>query len=179
MKKLREQLIGDDLCGELCGLPAALEAMGERWSFMILRAAFNGVHHFEEFQSELSIARNILSNRLQRLVAHGILERAAMLCDRRKICYRLTEKGLDLLPTMVALRQWGEKWGSGVPSTPVLVDARDHQPVRPVVLQAHDGRALSKHDLMWMDVDAVRPLAEAPPSPPQRTSGENIGVAAG
>jgi DNA-binding HxlR family transcriptional regulator len=52
---------------------------------MILRAALNGVHHFEEFQNELGIARNILSNRLQRLVAHGILERTVMACDRRKV----------------------------------------------------------------------------------------------
>lgn len=50
-----------------CGLPTALEAMGERWSFMILRAAFNGVRHFEEFLSEISIARNILANRLNSL----------------------------------------------------------------------------------------------------------------
>ena len=54
-----------------CSLPAALEAMGERWSFMILRAAFNGLHHFEEFQSELGIARNILANRLARLTIEG------------------------------------------------------------------------------------------------------------
>ncbi|MEQ1725642.1 MAG: helix-turn-helix domain-containing protein [Sphingopyxis sp.] len=156
MTMLREPLID---AGE-CGLPAALEAMGERWSFMILRAAFNGVHHFEEFQTELGIARNILSNRLQRLVIHGILERSVMCCDRRKVMYRLTEKGQDLLPTMVALRQWGEKWGSGMPSTPVLVDAVDLQPVRQVVLQAHDGRTLGKHDLMWMHADEVRALGE-------------------
>ena len=48
----------EDLCLD-CGLPAALESMGERWSFLILRAAFNGLHHFEEFQSTLGIARNI------------------------------------------------------------------------------------------------------------------------
>lgn len=154
MGMLREQLVED---GE-CSLPAALEAMGERWSFMILRAAFNGIHHFEEFQTELGIARNILSNRLQRLVMHGILERSVMCCDRRKVLYNLTEKGQGLLPTMVALRQWGEKWGSGVQVTPVLVDARDLQPVRPVVLQAHDGRVLGKNDLMWMHVHEVRPL---------------------
>lgn len=141
-----------------CGLPVALEAMGERWSFMILRAAFNGVHHFEEFQSELGIARNILSNRLARLVDHGVLAREVMTEDRRKIRYRLTEKGQDLLPTMVALRQWGERWVSGVPSSPVLVDERDHQPVRPVALLAHDGRVLGKHDLCWMHADEVIPL---------------------
>ena len=55
-----------------CSLPAALEAMGERWSFLILRAAFNGLAHFEEFQSGLGIARNILANRLARLVEHGV-----------------------------------------------------------------------------------------------------------
>jgi DNA-binding HxlR family transcriptional regulator len=155
--KLREPL---DI--NSCGLPAALEAMGERWSFMILRAAFNGIHHFEEFQTELGIARNILSNRLQRLVGHGILMRTVMECDRRKVHYCLTEKGLDLLPTMVALRQWGERWESGVPSTPVLVDVRDHQPIRPVALQAHDGRMLGKHDLCWMEADEVRSLAGDP-----------------
>ncbi len=150
-----------------CGLPSALEAMGERWSFMILRGAFNGIHHFEEFQTELGIARNILSNRLSRLVSHGILARTVMVCDRRKVLYRLTEKGLDLLPTVVALRQWGEKWGSGEPSTPVLVDARDLQPVRQVVLQAHDGRTLGKLDLMWMHAEEVRALGEK-----QTTTGE-------
>ena len=87
-----------------CSLPKALEAMGERWSFLILRAAFNGLKHFEEIQSNLGIARNILANRLGRLVDVGILDREPCPEDRRKIEYRLTEKGLDLLPTMIALR---------------------------------------------------------------------------
>ena len=81
-----------------CGLPEALEVMGERWSFMILRASFNGLHHFEEFLSELGIARNILSNRLARLVEHAILDRAPCAEDRRRIEYRLTEKGVRLAP---------------------------------------------------------------------------------
>lgn len=132
-----------------CSLPAALEAMGERWSFMILRAAFNGLYHFEEFQSELGIARNILANRLARLVEHGILTREAMPEDRRKIEYRLTEKGAALLPTMIALRQWGERWETGMPATPVLVDARDKRPIGPIEVRAWDGRVLTKHDLLW------------------------------
>jgi DNA-binding HxlR family transcriptional regulator len=144
-----------------CGLPAALEAVGERWSFMILRAAFNGVHHFEEFQCELGIARNILSNRLQRLVGHGILVRAVMENDRRKVEYRLTDKGADLLPAMVALRQWGESWGAGGFSSPVLVDARDRQPIRPVALCAHDGRPLAMRDLAWMHAHEVRAVGQA------------------
>lgn len=138
-----------------CGLPAALEAMGERWSFMILRAAFNGLHHFEEFQSELGIARNILANRLARLVDHGILRREPMQADRRKIVYCLTDKGTALLPAMLALREWGERWESGVPSTLVLVDCRDLQPIRPITIHAHDGRELGHHDLRWMPGNEV------------------------
>jgi DNA-binding HxlR family transcriptional regulator len=132
-----------------CSLPAALEAMGERWSFLILRAAFNGLYHFEEFQSELGIARNILANRLARLVDHGILARQTCDGDRRKVEYRLTEKGMALMPTMVALRQWGERWETGTPSNPVLVDARDRRPVAPIQVFSHDGRPLTKHDLLW------------------------------
>ncbi|GAA0324806.1 hypothetical protein GCM10009087_38920 [Sphingomonas oligophenolica] len=116
---------------------------------MILRAAFNGLHHFEEFQSELGIARNILANRLARLVEHEILTREAMPEDRRKIEYRLTEKGAALLPTMVALRQWGERWETGCPATPVLVDARDMRPIGPIEVRSWDGRALTLHDLHW------------------------------
>ena len=133
-----------------CGLSAALEAMGERWSFMILRAAFNGLHHFEEFQSELGIARNILANRLARLVEHEILTREALPEDRRKIQYRLTDKGMALLPTMVALRQWGERWENSVPATaPVLVDARDMRRIRQVEVLSHDGRVLKQGDMHW------------------------------
>jgi DNA-binding HxlR family transcriptional regulator len=141
-----------------CALPAALEAMGERWSFLILRAAFNGLHHFEEFQATLGIARNILANRLGRLVDHGILSREPMADDRRKVEYRLTEKGSELLPAMLALRQWGERWESGVPSTPVLVDERDGQPIRKIAILSHDGRPLGLHDLAWAHAQDVRPL---------------------
>jgi DNA-binding HxlR family transcriptional regulator len=158
---LREPL--RDLASE-CSLPAALEAMGERWSFLILRAAFNGLHHFEEFQSELGIARNILANRLARLVDHGILERHALAEDRRKIDYNLTDKGMALLPTMIALRHWGERWETGIPAMPVLVDARDRRPIAPIQVLSHDGRVLTKHDLLWSlpeDVSHGRPEAEA------------------
>jgi len=133
-----------------CSLPAALESMGERWSFLILRAAFNGLQHFEEFQSELGIARNILANRLARFVEHGLMERQPLPEDRRKIAYCLTEKGHALLPTMVALRQWGERWETGVPAFPILVDQRDRRPIRDVAVLAHDGRVLGKHDLYWV-----------------------------
>ena len=157
MGELREHLghIGDDECG----LPCALAVMGERWSFMILRAAFNGFKHFEEMQSNLGIARNILANRLSRLVESGILQRQPCSDDRRKIEYQLTKKGESLLPAMIALRQWGEKWGTGVPSNPVLCDRRDRQPVQKIRVLSHDGRPLDWHDLLWVDQGEVTAVA--------------------
>ena len=125
MGKLREPL--DQLAA--CGLPQALEVTGERWSFMILRGAFNGLCHFEEFLGALGIAAE----------------------DRRKIEYRLTDKGLDLLPALLALKQWGEKYTLTEPSNPVVVDARDWLPVRPITICAHDGRELAYADLRWQE----------------------------
>lgn len=132
-----------------CGLPGALEVIGDKWSFMILRAGFNGFKHFDSFQAELGIARNILSNRLAKLVDNGIFRREPCPDDRRKIEYRLTEKAIDLLPALIALRQWGEKYTSKVPPNLVLVDARDRKPIEPVRLHAHDGRPLAYSDLDW------------------------------
>ena len=134
-----------------CGISAALEVVGERWSFLILRGAFNGLHHFEEFQSTLGIARNILSNRLGRLVEHGILARLPDPADRRKVAYRLTDKGRDLLPVLLSLRQWGERWVSGHPSNPVLVDRHSRRPIAPMTVRAADGRPLSLGEMEWVD----------------------------
>jgi DNA-binding HxlR family transcriptional regulator len=134
-----------------CGISAALEVVGERWSFLILRGAFNGLRHFEEFQTNLGIARNILSNRLGRLVEHGILRRDPDPADRRKVTYRLTEKGRDLLPVLLSLRQWGERWISGLPSNPVLVDRYTRKPIAPMIVQSADGRELSLRDMEWVD----------------------------
>lgn len=145
MGELRESL--EDMA--TCGLPSALEVMGERWSFLLLRAAFNGLKHFEEFSTELGIARNILSNRLARLVEHGVMTRQPCEDDRRKVEYCLTPKGVDLLPAMLALRQWGERHNQNVNTALVLVDARDGLPVAPVTIRAADGRDLSWHDLAW------------------------------
>jgi DNA-binding HxlR family transcriptional regulator len=134
-----------------CGISAALAVVGERWSFLILRGAFNGLRHFEEFQTNLGIARNILSNRLGRLVEHGILRRDPDPADRRKVTYRLTDKGRDLLPVLLSLRQWGERWISGQASNPVLVDRYTRQPIAPITVQAADGRPLSLREMEWID----------------------------
>jgi DNA-binding HxlR family transcriptional regulator len=132
-----------------CPLPAAVELIGEKWAFLILRGAFNDLQHFEEFQAGLGIARNILSDRLGKLVAGGILQRTPDPSDRRKVIYSLTKKGEALMPVVLALRQWGEDWGTGpVPIT--LVNRATGSPVRKICVQSEDGHVLSKHDdLVW------------------------------
>ncbi|RZV50796.1 MAG: transcriptional regulator [Sphingomonadaceae bacterium] len=133
-----------------CPLPAAIELIGEKWAFLILRGAFNGLQHFEQFQAGLGIARNILSDRLTKMVDGGVLARNPDPDDRRKVVYSLTEKGMALLPVVVALRQWGEDWGHG-PPTIILADSRDGKPIRRIKLMSHDGRELDLEDLMWLD----------------------------
>jgi DNA-binding HxlR family transcriptional regulator len=133
-----------------CPIPPAVEVIGEKWAFLILRGALNGLRHFEEFQAGLGIARNILSDRLAKMVAGGILERTPDPSDKRKVNYSLTSKGEGLLPVVLALRQWGEEWGYGKMQV-VLADRRDGRPVRKIRVLAHDGRELALNDLMWID----------------------------
>lgn len=142
-----------------CPLPSAVELLGEKWTFLILRGAFNDLKHFEEFQAGLGIARNILSDRLGKLVTGGILERSADPSDRRKVIYSLTAKGEALLPVLVALRQWGEEWGHG-PAAVQLADSRDGRPIRKIGVQAEDGRPLSLDDLVWVEREQPRDLAK-------------------
>ena len=137
-----------------CPIPGAVELIGEKWAFLILRGAFNGLHHFEEFQAGLGIARNILSDRLSKMVAGGILERSADPADKRRVIYSLSAKGEGLLPVILALRQWGEEWGYGKMEI-VLADRRDGRPVRKMCVQAHDGRELKLGDLTWVERDGA------------------------
>jgi DNA-binding HxlR family transcriptional regulator len=143
-----------------CPIPAAVELIGEKWAFLILRGALNGLHHFEEFQAGLGIARNILSDRLAKMVAGGILERSPDPSDRRRVIYALTPKGEGLLPVVLAMRQWGDQWGYGKMKV-VLADRRDGKPVKKICVQAQDGRELGLHDLMWIDEDGQSAQAAA------------------
>jgi len=143
-----------------CSIAAALDVIGERWSFLILRGTFNGLQHFEEFQSTLGIARNILSNRLAKMVERGILLRDPDPSDRRKISYHLTEKGRDLLPVLLSMRQWGEKWVFERPSSPVLVDRLTRQPIADMAPRAADGRVLKLGEMEWVDRSEIEPAQD-------------------
>ncbi|HXK14097.1 MAG TPA: helix-turn-helix domain-containing protein [Gaiellaceae bacterium] len=92
-----------------CGVAKTLEIVGERWTLLIVRDAFFGLRRFEEFQSSLGIARNVLTDRLNRLVDEGIFDRVLYSERPERFEYRLTPKGRDLTVALNALREWGER----------------------------------------------------------------------
>ena len=100
-----------ELAQERCSIARPASLLGDRWTLVILRQAFSRVRRFEDFQSSLGISRSLLTDRLNRLVEAGILRREPYKDEvRTREQYRLTEKGLDLYPVMMALREWGDKY---------------------------------------------------------------------
>ena len=93
-----------------CSVAQTLEVVGEWWTLLIVRNVMFGQRRFEVIQSDLGIARNILSDRLGTLVEHGVLEKVKYQDAPERFEYRLTEKGRDLFPVIAAMIAWGDKW---------------------------------------------------------------------
>ncbi|MDR6951286.1 DNA-binding HxlR family transcriptional regulator [Ancylobacter sp. 3268] len=140
------------LKGDPCPSARALDVIGDWWSLMIVRDAFDGMTRFSEFQKSLGIARNILAERLRTLVEHGILAAEPVAEGGARLQYRLTARGRDLFPVMVALRQFGERH-LFAPQEPRsrLVDRADGQPVR-LDIRAQDGRPVGPDDTVVVKV---------------------------
>jgi len=137
-----------DYEGQNCSIARALEVVGERWTLLIVRDVFLGKRRFDELQESLGIARNVLTDRLNRLVAEGILTRVPYSERPVRYEYRLTPKGLELNVALTALRQWGDKYLSEKP--PRLLRTRSDK--RPVVAAlVPTGTTV----LGWGDVETV------------------------
>ena len=95
--------------GQACSIARSLELIGERWKLLIVRDVFRGLRRFDEMQESLGIARNVLANRLDRLVEEGIFEKRRYQEHPPRCEYFLTEKGIDLWPVLVSLIKWGDK----------------------------------------------------------------------
>jgi DNA-binding HxlR family transcriptional regulator len=117
-----------DYKGQNCSVASALEIVGERWTLLIIRDAFLGLRRFDEFQDSLGIARNVLTDRLNRLVEEGILERVRYSERPERFEYRLTPKGRDLQVALAALRQWGDEYLNQKPPR-LLRRKTDQKPV--------------------------------------------------
>jgi DNA-binding HxlR family transcriptional regulator len=113
-----------DYEGQNCSIARSLELIGERWTLLIIREAFLGTRRFDDFQRALGVARNVLQTRLERLVDEGILRRVQYQERPARFEYRLTDKGIDLWPVLVALLQWGDRHAAPE-GPPVVLRHRD------------------------------------------------------
>ncbi|CAM4334190.1 winged helix-turn-helix transcriptional regulator [Kerstersia similis] len=128
---------------EPCPVARAVDVIGDRWSLLIVRDAFDGTRRFSDFQRSLGMARNILSDRLRKLVEAGILATQDASDGTAYQEYVLTPQGESLFSVVVALRQWGEQhlFAPGERHS-VLIDKRTGTPVATMAPQAHDGSVL-------------------------------------
>src|SRR5258708_16681950 len=155
-----------------CSIARSLDLVGEWWTMLVVREAFMGTTRFDAFQRNLGIAPNIPSARLKRLVASGVLQRVPAGGPRRQE-YRLTEKGRDLFPVLMALLQWGDRWLAGPDGPPIrLLDRAAGLPVA-VGGRSSDGRTLRPDDIRLPPRPGPRsltprrsPTPPTPPSPP-------------
>lgn len=110
----------EDLAQEPCSVARSVAVIGDRWTLMILRDCFLGVRRFESFQERLGISRTIIADRLKRLTEEGVLRRVAYQEHPTRHEYRLTDKGLDLHPVVMAIVHWGDRHYAGEAGPPLL-----------------------------------------------------------
>jgi len=147
---------------EQCSIHRTLAVIGEKWTMLIIRDAANGVRRFDDFRRHVGLSEAVLSDRLRHLVSRGILETREYQepGQRRRNEYRLTAKGWDLFPVLIALAQWGDEHLSDGAKQPWQVQHRDcGHPVRAEVRCAHDGELLSPRDTRMVAEPAAQKSA--------------------
>ncbi|MDB5820446.1 MAG: hypothetical protein JWQ11_4086 [Rhizobacter sp.] len=128
---------------DTCPVARALDTMGDRWSLLIVRDAFDGMRRFGEFQKSLGVAKNILADRLRKLVEAGVLEAVQPASGGAFTEYALTSKGAALFPVIVGLRQWGEAHlFEEAESRSELVGRRGGEPMRKLEVRGANGRVI-------------------------------------
>jgi len=133
---------------ENCSVARALEVLGDWWTLLVVREAFVGTRRFADFEDNLGISKNILTNRLARLVRDGVLKRVDAGTHGTRYEYELTSMGKDLFAVMTALRQWGDRWVFGPGREPLLViDRKTGRPIPKLRVLGEDGAPLGAADL--------------------------------
>lgn len=128
----------------------AMQIIGDRWSFLLIREGFFGRRRFDEVQKRIGIASNILSSRLQLLVEGGIFERHPDAGDARRMEYRFTDKGRDLYQVMLAFMAWGDRWADGGRGRPTILHHHDcGEDFQPVVVCRHCREEIAARDMLY------------------------------
>ncbi|MDX1458992.1 MAG: helix-turn-helix domain-containing protein [Marinobacter sp.] len=131
-----------------CSVARALNEVGDWWSLLIVLQAMYGTRRYVDFQQELGIAKNILCDRLARLVDNEVLTKVNVGEHGCRYEYRLTDKGRDLFPVVIALRQWGDKWNPAPDRQPLdLRDRATGRPIGQMNVNDADGKPLTIRDV--------------------------------
>ncbi|HEX6335444.1 MAG TPA: helix-turn-helix domain-containing protein [Jiangellaceae bacterium] len=133
-----------DLSVENCTIARAMSVLGEKWTLVVLREVFTGVRRFDDMQVRTGIPRQVLADRLSMLVGVGVLKRVPYREPgaRERMEYRLTDKGLDLYPVLVAVREWGDRYLADPEGPPLKTVHRDCGAEVRVHLQCDAGHQL-------------------------------------
>jgi len=139
-----------------CSVAQAMDIVGDKWAMLIVRDTFYGFHRFSDYQKSLGVARNILADRLGQLVEGGVLERRQTKPDVERYEYFLTEKGEALLPVLVALIQWGDRWVFEKDKAPVkIIEAKSRKLVDTMDVRDRDGRPLRASDIEFAHTETA------------------------
>ena len=149
---------------EHCGIRRALDVLGEKWTLLVLREAFYGIRRFDDFARALGCGRGVLSDRLKTLTEAEVLERKDYRepNQRARAEYRLTDKGRDLLPAILALSQWSERW-SPPPEGPVarVLSRKSGRPVTVVMTSDPAVQSLAMRDVEIVPGPGAKRLDQA------------------
>lgn len=154
-----------------CGVAQALEQIGDWWTLLIVRDAFFGRKRFSEFQESLGIARNILTDRLQKLVEHEVMVKERLSEPGQRYAYTLSKKGRDLWLVLTAMRLWSDKWVFGRDGVPLVARERDTgREVAALLAVDERGDVIEPSKLEWAAGRGVRPRSRKKKRRSRRTA---------
>ncbi len=147
----------EELEQQPCSLARTLSVVGDRWTLLVLRECFLGVRRFDEFEKRLGVTRHVLAERLKKLVEAGVLNKQAYQQRPLREEYRLTEKGHDLYPAVLALVSWGDQHMSGAEGAPIrhVHKACGHE-VRGVLVCSECGEPLTAREMTLREAPALQ-----------------------
>jgi DNA-binding HxlR family transcriptional regulator len=142
-----------NLAKEKCPVARSLEIIGDRWTLLILRNAFDGMQRFGEFQRDLGLSKSVLAARLHALVTNGVLQVMPGTDDSAYQRYELTEKGRGVFPVIVGFRQWGEAFlFAPREDHSIMVERASGKPIRQLEIRSRTGKLLTSEDVVVQKV---------------------------
>lgn len=147
----------EELEQQPCSLARALSVVGDRWTLLVLRESFLGTRRFDEFEKRLGITRHLLAERLKKLVDSGVLDKQPYQQRPLREDYRLSAKGRDLYPVIMALVHWGDLYMSGVEGAPIRhIHQGCGQPMHGLLVCSDCGEPLQPRDVRLEEAPAFK-----------------------